>query len=115
MEVADLNSIFGLFGVVTLTVYYKIKEFVEKNLFTIMIILGLLAGLILTLFLTIKKCTKYFTRKKDKRSKTKGNDISMKDINREDLVHNKRSNKKKKKMLPKGTQERKALHRKQLT
>ena len=96
MEIADLNSIFGLFGVVILTVYYKIREFVEKNLFAAIIILGLIAGLILTLFLTIKKCTKHFTSKKDKVSKTKGDDIRMKDIIREELVRRIRSKKKKK-------------------
>ena len=88
MEIADLNSIFGLFGVVILSVYYKIRELVENNPITVLTIIGTIIGITsaLIVYHSIKACFKYSKRKEDK---IIDDDFSMNYVDPESLVPSK--------------------------
>ena len=90
MEIADLNSIFGLFGVVILSVYYKIRELVENNPITVLTIIGTIIGITsaLIVYHSIKTCFKYSKRKEDKIT---DDESSMNYVDPESLVPRKSS------------------------
>jgi len=85
MIIADLKSIFWLFEIVILIVYYKIREFVENNIFTVLIILGTIIGItsVLIVYHSIKTCCKCSKRKREKNI---DDDFSMNYVDPESLV-----------------------------